>query len=77
VSNDRQHGHQVSQNESRPGSHRGGFHLALDNFAHISGSQTPWRTAMPLPAGLQNSHQNGGSLFLIFVADPRTRRLCS
>jgi hypothetical protein len=28
--------------------------------------------AMPLPAGLQNSHQNGGSVFLIFVADPRT-----
>ena len=31
---------------------------------------------MPLPAGLQNSHQNGGRVFLIFVADPRTIRLC-
>ena len=30
---------------------------------------------MPLPAGLQNSHRNGGSIFLIFVADPRTARL--
>jgi hypothetical protein len=27
---------------------------------------------MPLAAGLQNSHQNGGCIFLIFVADPRT-----
>jgi hypothetical protein len=25
---------------------------------------------------LQNSHQNGGSVFLIFVADPRTIRVC-
>ncbi|MDT5345574.1 MAG: hypothetical protein QOE52_4758 [Mycobacterium sp.] len=30
---------------------------------------------MPLPATLQNSHQNGGRIFLIFVADPRTVRL--
>jgi hypothetical protein len=30
---------------------------------------------MPLPAGLQNSHQNGGPVFLIFVADPITVRL--
>jgi hypothetical protein len=41
------------------------------------GSKTPWWTAMPLPVGLQNSHQNGGWVFLIFVADPRTGRLCS
>jgi hypothetical protein len=27
--------------------------------------------------GLQNSHQNGGRDFLIFVADPRTVRLCT
>src|ERR1700694_2429864 len=40
------------------------------------GSQTRWRMAMALPAGLQNSHQNGGRVFLIFVADPRTVRLC-
>src|ERR1700694_2023336 len=33
-------------------------------------------TAMPLPGGLQNSHENGGQVFLIFVADPRTVRLC-
>jgi len=31
--------------------------------------------AVPLPAGLRNSHQNGGAVFLIFVADPRTVRL--
>src|ERR1700733_2673816 len=31
----------------------------------------------PLPASLQNSHQNGGRVFLIFVANPRTKRLCS
>jgi len=31
---------------------------------------------MPLPAGLQNSHGNGRRSFLIFVADPRTVRLC-
>jgi hypothetical protein len=31
---------------------------------------------MSLPAGLRNSHQNGGWVFLIFVADPRTLRLC-
>jgi hypothetical protein len=32
---------------------------------------------MPLPAGLHNSHKNGGPGFLIFVADPRTVRLCT
>jgi hypothetical protein len=30
---------------------------------------------MPLPAALSNSHPNGGRVFLIFVADPRTVRL--
>jgi hypothetical protein len=30
----------------------------------------------PLAARLQNSHQNGGRVFLIFVADPRIARLC-
>ena len=39
-------------------------------------SQSPWRMAMPLPAGLQNSHQNGARVFLISVADPITVRLC-
>jgi hypothetical protein len=39
-------------------------------------SQTQWRMATALPARLQNSHQNGGRLFLIFVADPRTVRSC-
>jgi hypothetical protein len=34
-------------------------------------------TAMPLAAALQNSHRNGGRVFLIFVADARNRRLCS
>ena len=32
--------------------------------------------ATRLPACLQNSHQNGGRIFLIFVADPTTVRLC-
>jgi hypothetical protein len=40
------------------------------------GSQTTWRTAMSLPAGMQNSRQNGGRVFPIFVADPRTVRRC-
>jgi hypothetical protein len=31
---------------------------------------------MLLPADLQNSHQNDGRIFLIFVADPITIRLC-
>ena len=30
---------------------------------------------MYLPGRLQNSHRNGGRVFLIFVADPRTARL--
>jgi len=42
--------------------------------AHV-GSQTAWRIAMPLAAALQDSHRNGGHVFLIFVADPRTVRL--
>jgi hypothetical protein len=41
------------------------------------GSQIPWRTAMSLPWCLQNSHQNGGPPFLIFVADPTTVRVCT
>ena len=32
---------------------------------------------MRLPEGFQDSHQDGGPLFLIFVADPRTVRLCT
>ena len=39
------------------------------------GSQTAWRMTASLPADLQNSHQDGGCVFLIFVADPRTIRL--
>jgi hypothetical protein len=31
---------------------------------------------MALAAALQNSHQDGGRVFLIFVADPITVRLC-
>jgi hypothetical protein len=46
------------------------------NLASLDvGSQTAWRIAVLLPAGLQNSHQNGGAVFLIFVADPITVRL--
>jgi hypothetical protein len=40
------------------------------------GSHFTWRMAMYLPGRLQNSHQDGGAAFLIFVADPRTARLC-
>ncbi len=39
------------------------------------GSQSAWRMAMYLPGRLQNSHRNGGRVFLIFVADPRPARL--
>jgi hypothetical protein len=41
------------------------------------GSHPEWRLTMPLTAGLQNSRQNGGWVFLIFVADPTTVRLCN
>jgi colicin import membrane protein len=44
--------------------------LAAEDVA----SQTPWRMTIPVPAGLQNSHQNGGPIFLIFVADFTTAR---
>jgi len=40
-------------------------------------SQSAWRMAMSLPGRLQNSHGNGGRVFLILVADPRTTRLCT
>jgi hypothetical protein len=43
---------------------------------HVA-SQTAWRTATPLAAVLQNSHGNGGGIFLIFVADPITVRSCT
>jgi hypothetical protein len=39
------------------------------------GSQSAWWMAMYLPGRLQNSHRNGGRVFLIFVADPRTAQL--
>ena len=35
------------------------------------------RMPMRLPEGFQDSHQDGGPLFLIVVADPRTVRLCT
>ena len=38
-------------------------------------SQTSWRIPMGLPEGFQDSHQNGGPLFLIFVADPTMSRV--
>ena len=44
--------------------------------AHVA-SQTSWRMPMRLPEGFQDSHQDGGPLFLIFVADPRTVRWCT
>jgi hypothetical protein len=39
------------------------------------GSHAAWRMGTPLAASLQNSHRNGGRIFLIFVADPRIIRL--
>jgi len=47
-----------------------GFADSVDAIPAAAGSQTAWPMAVPVPAGLQNSHQNGGRLFLIFVADP-------
>jgi hypothetical protein len=41
------------------------------------GCRSAWRIATSLPAALQNSHQNGGCVFLILVANPRTVRLCT
>jgi len=42
----------------------------------VVGSRSAWRIAMRLAAALQNSHQDGGRVLLIFVADPITVRLC-
>jgi hypothetical protein len=42
----------------------------VNRVAH-GGSGITWRTAMPLIASVQNSHRDGGRVFLIFVADPR------
>jgi hypothetical protein len=39
------------------------------------GFRSSWQMTATPPADLQNSHQNGGCVFLIFVADPRTGRL--
>ena len=47
-----------------------------ENRQMLVGSQRTWRKPTPPPACLQNSHQNGGRVFLIFVAGPRTARLC-
>ena len=38
------------------------------------GSQASWRMVLSQPAALQNFHEDGGGVFLIFVADPRTVR---
>jgi hypothetical protein len=42
------------------------------HWAIVVASQSPWR--MPMPAGLQNSHRNGGHIFLVYMANPRARR---
>lgn len=49
--------------------HRSHAHAAV-------GSRFPWREAVSLPVGLQNSRQDGGPVLVKFVADPRTVRLC-
>src|SRR5258708_6917779 len=46
-------------------------------FVADVGSHSAWRMATGLPAGLQNSDRNGGRIFLIFVANARTARLCT
>jgi hypothetical protein len=51
------------------------FAAARHPRRHV-GSHSPWRMAIPLLAGMQTSHRTGGSGFLVFVADPRTVRLC-
>jgi hypothetical protein len=38
----------------------------------VVGSHPAWRKPIPLRVFLQNSHQDGGPVFLIFVANPRT-----
>jgi hypothetical protein len=37
------------------------------------GSRSLWRMPMPPPAGLQNSHQNGERILLIFVSGSKNR----
>ena len=53
--------------------HQDGIY-AIGNVNLIS-EQAAWRMRTPLTADLQNSDQNGGCVFLIFVADPRIARL--
>jgi D-threo-aldose 1-dehydrogenase len=45
-----------------------------EDYAAV-GSQSARRIAMDLLGRLQNSHRNGGRVFLICVADPRTAQL--
>jgi hypothetical protein len=71
VGNDRRRITRPAKTKAAPATRRGGFHLPLDKFAYISGSQSPWRMTVLPRARFQNSHQNGGPVFLIFVADPR------
>jgi hypothetical protein len=49
--------------------------LVVRSYNIIAGCHSAWRMAGLLPAGLPDSHRNGGRVFLIFVADPTTVRL--
>ena len=49
------------------------FGIRFSELHAYVGAHEQWRTATLLSADLQNSHQHGGHVFLIFVADPRTR----
>jgi hypothetical protein len=66
-------GSRIRNPTSRPACGAAGWCIRSEQ---VVGSQSPWRSATPLPARLQDSHQNGGRAFPIFAADPRTERLC-
>ena len=74
-------GHHPGHRAGRPGSSLRQGRMAQreirDVVGHVVGSHFAWRMTPSLAAGLQDSHRNGGRVFLIFVADPRTVRLCN
>jgi hypothetical protein len=55
----------------RDGDRDGVHHAKEVDVGGVGCSQSPWRMAFRLAAGLQSSHRNGGRLFLMFVADPK------
>jgi cytochrome P450 len=51
-----------------------GIRTRARDMVYISGSQLLWRKPALLPARLQDPHQDGGRVFLIYVSIPRTVR---